>query len=372
MNILFLDSIERETYGGMEEWIRLVAGGLASHGHRAVVAGRAGSEFLRRAGSHDVPTLPLSISGDFNPITIAQVKQALVANDIDLICVNFNKDIRLGGLAARWSGATKVVWSVGLNITKDSLFHRWFTPKLVDAVIVPSESLKRQITALKYVRPEMVSVIPIGIKDFSEAVASTAAAVNLRKRFQLPSDAIVAVTVGRFVEQKGHATLIDALPLILQKVPNLFCMFLGDGRLEPGLRARATALGVAQHLVFGGMVDDVASVIAGADLMIHPSLEEPFGIAILEGMRAGLPIIASHVGGIFEVVGVDSGARLVEARNPAALANAVMSMLEDPLKMRRDGEKGRRRFLDHFVFGKMIERVESVFRTIAQAEPQHG
>ena len=372
MNILFLDSIERETYGGMEEWIRLVAGGLASRGHRTMVAGRSGSEFLRRVSSHGVSILPLSISGDFNPITIAQVKQVLVGNDIDLICVNFTKDIRLGGLAARWRGPTKVIWSVGLDITKDSFSHRWFTPKLVDAVIVPSESLKRQITALEYVRPEYVRVIPIGIEESDEAVATSAAGVSLRKMFRLPPDAIVAVTVGRLVEQKGHATLIDALPAILQKAPHLFCLFLGDGPLEPHLRARATALGVTQHLVFGGMVDDVAPVIAGSDLMIHPSVEEPFGIALLEGMRAGLPIVASHVGGIPEVVGIEGGARLVEAGNPSALAGAVTDMLEDREDMRRAGEKNRQRFLAHFLLARMIDSVESAFRAIAQVEPQHG
>ncbi|MBI5267187.1 MAG: glycosyltransferase family 4 protein [candidate division Zixibacteria bacterium] len=367
MNILFLDSIECETYGGMEEWIRLVAGGLAGRGHTTLVAGRTGSEFLRRVGSHGITTLPLAISGDFNPITIARVRQTLVEANIDLICVNFTKDIRLGGLAARWSGATKVVWSVGLDITKDSLAHRWFTPKLVDAVLVPSESLKRQITALEYVKPELVTVIPIGIED-----RSNVAAINLRSVYQLPADAIVSVTVGRFVEQKGHATLIDALPLIMEKVQNALCLFLGNGPLEASLRSRATALGIADHIAFGGMVDDVAPLIAGADLMIHPAVEEPFGIAVLEGMRAGLPIVASQVGGIPEVVGADGGARLVEPRNPIALAGAVIDMLENREEMRRAGAKNRQRFLEHFSLVQMIDRVEATFHSIAQAEPQHG
>jgi glycosyltransferase involved in cell wall biosynthesis len=372
MNILFLDSIERETYGGMEEWIRLVAGGLASHGHRAVVAGRAGSEFLRRAGSHDVPTLPLSISGDFNPITIAQVKQALVANDIDLICVNFNKDIRLGGLAARWRGATKVVWSLGVDLTKDSFSHRWLTPRLVDAVIVPSESLRRLVMASGYVKPELVSVIPIGIEDRQEAIVSTYAAVTLRKGFQCPADSVVAITVGRLVEEKGHTTLIDALPLILQLVPNLYCIFLGSGPLEQDLRTRASALGISDHLVFGGTVDAVAPLIAGADLMVHPSVADTFGISLLEGMRGGLPIVASAVGGIPEVAGESEGMILVETRNPQALASAVIATLTNPARAAVMGQKNRQRFEECFSVDTMIDRVEARFRSVCQAEPQHG
>ena len=130
MNVLFLDSIERNTYGGMEEWIRLVARGLRLRGHGVVVAGRSGSEFLRRMISSDIPSLDLAISGDFNLLTIARVRRQLEADEIDVVCVNFTKDIRLGGLAARWSGSARVVWSVGLDITKDSWSHRWFTPKL--------------------------------------------------------------------------------------------------------------------------------------------------------------------------------------------------------------------------------------------------
>ncbi|RKX27260.1 MAG: glycosyltransferase, partial [Candidatus Zixiibacteriota bacterium] len=131
MNILFLNSIEKATYGGMEEWICLTAGGLVARGHHVTVAGRPGSEFLRRVSETEpgVTILPLAISGDFNPATITKLKKSLTENSIDVIVVNFNKDIRLGGLAAKLERYPKVIWSVGLNITKDSLIHRHLTPR---------------------------------------------------------------------------------------------------------------------------------------------------------------------------------------------------------------------------------------------------
>jgi glycosyltransferase involved in cell wall biosynthesis len=372
MNVLFLDSIERQTYGGMEEWIRLVARGLRRRGHGVLVAGRSGSEFLRRVTATDTPTLELSISGDFNPLTIARVRRQLVMDEVDVVCVNFTKDIRLGGLAARWSGSARVVWSVGLDITKDSWSHRWFTPKLIDSVIVPSESLKHQVTALGYIRPDMVAVIPVGIDDLPDALKSPEAASSIRAQYKLPDDAIIAVTVGRFVEQKGHVTLIDALPDIIRRAPNIRLLFLGNGPLESAIRSRADALGVDRNIVFGGMRDDVAPIVAGADLMIHPSIEEPFGIAILEGMRAGLPIVASNVGGIPEVVGSTGGARLVEPRNPSTLADAVVEVVSDQAMAREMGARNRRRFVERFSVDTMIDRVEARFKFICQAEPQRG
>ncbi len=167
MKLLFLDSIEATIYGGMEEWIRLVASGLQGRHHHVTVAGRPKSVLFERITSTDreVELLPLDISGDFNPLTIAAIVRYIERNRTDLVIVNFNKDLRLGGLAAKLEGAAKVIWSAGLDITKDNLIHRFLTPKLMDGAIVPSESLKRQIIRHGYIDPDLVQVIPIGIPD---------------------------------------------------------------------------------------------------------------------------------------------------------------------------------------------------------------
>jgi ABC-type Zn uptake system ZnuABC Zn-binding protein ZnuA len=114
MNLLFLNSIEVETFGGMEEWIRLVASGLAARRHSVTVSGRPGSKYLERisATTSDVKTLELSISGEFNPVTIGKLKRYIARNNIEVVIVNFNKDVRLGGLAARLDGSCRVLWSV--------------------------------------------------------------------------------------------------------------------------------------------------------------------------------------------------------------------------------------------------------------------
>jgi hypothetical protein len=123
MNILFLDSIGTTVYGGMEEWIRLVAISLAARGHSITVAGRKDSQFLQRmrANKKSVELIELDISGDFNPVTIARLKRIMASRSIEIVSVNFNKDVRLGGIAARLGSSARVVWSVGLDITSDKL-----------------------------------------------------------------------------------------------------------------------------------------------------------------------------------------------------------------------------------------------------------
>ncbi|MFH1372622.1 MAG: glycosyltransferase family 4 protein [bacterium] len=360
MNIFFLDSIETTTYGGMEEWIRLTAAGLSQRGHTVTVAGRRGSEYLRRAAAENsgVTALELDISGDFNPCTISKIKNFLAANKTDVVIVNFNKDVRLAGLAARWQGGPKVVWSVGLDITKDTAVHRYLTPKLIDGVIVPSEALKRQITRYDYVTPEIVKVIPIGIEDESFAPVGRDAAADLRSRYRLPEDSIVAVTVGRFVRQKGHIHLVYAASALNSRHDNLFFLLLGDGPMREDLQLRIRQLNLEERFVFAGMVDNVASLLSGADLMIHPSIEEPFGIALLEGMRAGLPVVATEVGGIPEVVTADRTALLVPPADAVSLSTAIDMMLTSKTRMKAFGQAGQQRWRTEFPADTMVDRIE--------------
>ena len=371
MNLLFLDSIEKDVYGGMEEWIRLVASGLAARGHRVRVVGRPQSRFLDRLEreAQNVLLEPLDISGDFHPVTIAKLKRILRDNQTDVIIVNFNKDVRLGGLAARLEGDVRVIWSVGLDITRDSLIHKILTPRLVDGVIVPSESLKEQITRHGYINPDIVQVVPIGIPDTSARI-SPSAHDKLREKYGWPSDSIVAITVGRLVEQKGHRYLVEAIPELVRIEPQLRFLWCGDGPLEAQLRERAEGLGVARHILFAGMLNSVEEELAGADLMIHPSIEEPFGIAVLEGMRAGLPIIASHVGGIPEV-SADTGL-LVEPRDPMAIIGAVKHLLSKPEDKAELGHLARVRFEERFSVGAMLGTIESYLAQIIQTEKRHG
>jgi len=374
MNVLFLDSIDGDTYGGMEEWIRLVASGLTERGHCATVCGRQNSHFLRRVSvsCDKVEIVPLSISGDFNPLTIARIRREIEMREIDVVITNFNKDIRLGGIASIFASAPRVIWSAGLDITRDNIVHRHLTPRLIDGVIVPSHSLGKEITRHGYISSSEVEVIPIGIAGTELPDNKSKHRANLRERFSLPNDAVVAVTSGRFVEQKGHSYLLDAIPEIIKRQPNCYFLFLGNGPLESQLRKQVEKLGVVQQVVFAGMLDSVAEILAGCDLMIHPSIAEPFGIAILEGMRASLPVVASRVGGIPEVVEESVTALLVEPKNSESLSANVCGLLSDTDKMRQLGEQGHLRWRNKFNISTMIDHVEQYLEQVIKGERISG
>jgi glycosyltransferase involved in cell wall biosynthesis len=330
------------------------------------VVGRPNSEYLRRAAaiSDGIETLGLPISGDFNPVTIGKLRRILEERRVDLMTVNFNKDVRIGGLAARWYGKAKVCWRLGLDITSAGWIHKFLSPKLVDGVIVPSHALKEQVMRHGYLTEEMIDVIHNGTEDRTFARPNPKAATELRQKYNLAPDSLVAVTIGRLVDQKGHVYLVDAAPEIVEQVPSVVFIFLGDGEHEAMLREKISKAGLADHFVFAGMLDNIDLELSGANLMIHPAIEEPFSHAILETMRAGLPVVASRVGGVPEALIDGVSATLVPARQPKELAKAVIDLFQSETKREAFGRANQDRWRENFRLETMIAKTEACFGRI--------
>ncbi len=367
MNILFFDSIDKDIFGGLENWIGMVASRFVQKGHDITVAGRPDSEFLRRIAALDsnIKVLPVRISGDFDPFVIQKIKRYLRRQRVDIVFVNFNKDIRLAGLAAGWYGKASVIWRVGLNITKDNFVHKYLTPRLIDGVITPSHSLKKEITAYGYITDDMVEVIHNGtlIKDFPRP--DNQARAGLRRKYNLPDDSVIAATVGRFVNHKGHAFLIEAAPDIVKKHPNVRFLFLGDGYLQEKHESRIAELGLQDHFVFAGMLDNLDLELGGADFVVHPSIIEPFSNALLECMRAGLPTVATRVGGTEEALIDGETSIMVDPESSAQLADAIIKMLDSPAMMLAMGKASQKRWREHFTIDIMLDKVEKYLSRFA-------
>ncbi|MFZ5979482.1 MAG: glycosyltransferase [Candidatus Zixiibacteriota bacterium] len=367
MNVMFLNAIEKNTFGGVEYWMVRTAAALAGRGHRVWAVGRPGSKYLRRArdAEYDVGTIELAISGDFNPVTIYRMRRILKENEIDALFVSCNKDLRLGGLAARWCGKTKVFWRIGVDLTKNNTVHRRLTPKLLDGVITASQALKDEIIRTGYLKENMITVIPNGVNAYRINPYNPESKKQLREKYRLPGDCRIAVSSARFVPEKGHRFLIAAAAELAVRYPDLYFLLLGDGPLENELKEQIKELKLEPKFVFAGHLADFTLEMVGADLMIHPSTAESFGIALLDGMRAKLPVAASAVGGIGEVVSDRETGVLFEPGKPEAIVRAVSDLLDSTEKMRRYAEAGYRRWQEHFSFEKMIERIEYYIRRYA-------
>src|SRR4051794_15917265 len=150
------------------------------------------------------------------------------------------------------------------------------------------------------------------------------------------------VTVARLRPQKGHAVLLDAFTQVRQQVPDARLRLVGDGPLAEELQRQSAALGIGDHVEFAGTSTDVWGELEQAHVFALASLYEPQGIAVLEAMAAGLPVVATAVGGIPELIEPGRTGELVPPNDPAALADVLIGLLSDPSRCEAYGQEGRR------------------------------
>jgi phosphatidyl-myo-inositol dimannoside synthase len=158
----------------------------------------------------------------------------------------------------------------------------------------------------------------------------------------------VVLTVARLQERKGHDRMLEALPAIVARQPDLVWAVVGDGAFRSALEARAAALGVADNVRFHGAVDDPLLTLAyqQCDLFVLPNREvegdfEGFGMVLLEAQACGRAVVAGASGGTAEAMRDGETGRLVDAADPAAIAAVVGELLAQPERRRAMGERGR-------------------------------
>lgn len=367
-NILLINSISGSIWGGLENWMELVGLGLAERGHKIHFIGRRGSRFLEKVSSHpEINVIPIDISGDFNPVTIKKIAAITRDYGIEISLCNFVKDVRLAGMARKLSNNYKIIWTPGVNLAKKSLSHKWLFSGMVDKAIVPSINLRDEIIASGYLETECFEVIPIGIDDSRWKGSREEGRRFLQEHFNLPGDAFVCLTSGRFVRQKGHCYLIEAARPLAAVFGNIYFVFLGDGPLEGELKSQIDACDLTDRFVFCGLLENHQRAVFGADLYVHPAIIEPYGIVLVEAMASALPVVATRAGGIPEVVEENKTALLVDPGVPQRLTNAVEQFYNDASMRQAFGQAGYERFVESFRMEMMIDRIEETLLTAVRS-----
>jgi glycosyltransferase involved in cell wall biosynthesis len=211
-------------------------------------------------------------------------------------------------------------------------------------VIAVSEDIKRDLIRYDGIAPERIVVISNGV-DFGRLETPISRA-QARAQLGIAAQTVAVGCVARLEEQKGHRFLLEAMALLGDLPLRLF--IIGDGRLRAELEQRAASLGVAHATVFLGMRQDVPEILRALDIYAMPSLWEGLSIAMLEAMAAGLPVVATDVGGVRQVLGADEyGVRVPPAR-PGELAQAIRSLAASPERRAGLGMLGRSRALESF------------------------
>ena len=167
--------------------------------------------------------------------------------------------------------------------------------------------------------------------------------------------------VARLEPEKDVASLIAAFADVRRAFPDAVCVVAGEGRLQSQLQAQIGRIGLESVVRLLGHRADVLSIVAASDLFVLPSLAEPFGLAIVEAMALGKPVIATRAGGPCEIVVPEETGMLVPPADPSALAAAIRELLSDPARSRRMGEMGRQQFERLYSRKEMAEATLAVY-----------
>ena len=240
--------------------------------------------------------------------------------------------------------------------------NRHLFQKLTTRIVAVSEECRERVVKYENLPREAIEVVYNGVKAPPPADDETRLAT--RKQLGLGPDDVVTGTVGRLDPVKNVPLALGSLAALLPSNPHLKLLVIGDGPARADIEARAASLGVTDKLVMTGFRDDAAELVCAMDIFLLPSLTEGTSLALVGAMAAGLPAVATSVGGTPEVLEQGRTGLMVESEDQEGLTAAIEELLGDPARARRMGEAAREEYLKRFTFDGMIDRFRTIYREL--------
>jgi glycosyltransferase involved in cell wall biosynthesis len=246
-----------------------------------------------------------------------------------------------------------------------TMFHRPFHRQIdrwhalaADHVMAASEAVKQAMVRHERVPEAKIVAAPYGY-DFTILRPRLTPESRRELCRQLGGgDRLLIATVARLSIEKGHEYLLKAIPTIVQRHPTALFLIVGTGPLRDRLEQIAHRLGVNRHIRFLGWRDDARDIVEAADLVVHPTLHEAFCSAIIEAMALERPLVATNIAAAPEQIDHDETGLLVPPRDPEAIVQSVLRLIEDPDHAARLGREARRRVTERFNFPRMMHQYE--------------
>jgi len=356
--------------GGLESVVGMLARGHAALGHRVCVAalvapGGGAIPFLDALDADGVRTVRLALPTRAYSRERAAIGRLCAELAPDVVHTHGYRSDVIDGAVARAAGIPIV--STVHGFTGGGVRNRiyeWLQERAYrgfDAVVAVSRPIAHRLEHGGVPRSR-IHLIPNAF-DGAAAVLERGAA---RERLGLPNDELIIGWVGRLSAEKGADVFIDALPRLAPPLP--LAAFVGGGPDEPALRERVARHGVSERVRWLGVVPGAGALLAAFDLLVLSSRTEGIPIVLLEAAAAGVPIVATRVGGVPSMF-PDGEVLLVPPDDPAALAAAMDAVRSDPAAARSRAVAARRRVERDFAARPWLERHEALYRSLG---PRRG
>jgi glycosyltransferase involved in cell wall biosynthesis len=235
-------------------------------------------------------------------------------------------------------------------------------------LVVVSKQVQSAAIEQERIQPDRITVITNGIDTHPPIPLSEAEKVSLRESLGVDGSDLLLLTVARLKPQKGHTYLLDAIPKILEAVPKTKFVFAGDGPLYEELKEKARSSGIDHAVRFIGVYTEISQLLQVADVFVLPSLWEGLPVAMLEAMLAGVPVVASRVEGVEEVIQNGENGLLVPPGDPEALSRSLIQLFQDRQssvefnRLELLGAAGKATVVEEYTAERMCREYEDLFK----------
>ena len=366
MRILFVST--STTLGGAEKTVYCLATLLDPRKFQvtSVVSLKPFGPYAQRLSALGVPTTTLGLRGRPSMKQVRELVKIIDYQKPDVVHAVMYQAIQLCRLAKGRSAHTfKLVSSPRVNYRTRSAFTLLVDRVLKgkdDVLVAESEATRKHLISSLGYAPAKVKTIYNGI-DVAGWPVSKVDRQQKRMELRLGGQELLLGAVGRLDGQKGHSVLLEALPL-LRKRHAARLVIIGDGPRRAALEAQIRRLSLEKFVWLLGERDDVTAWLSSLDVFVLPSLWEGLPNALLEAMALGLPVVASAVDGVPEVVQDGKNGLLVAPRQPAALAKKLGELSGDAALRQRLGAEAQKTVFEKFTLARMIGEYEALYASL--------
>ena len=347
--------------GGTERLVIEICKQLAERVESMVCCLDERGAWARELESHGIPVVALGRRPGFQPALARHVARLITAHDIDIVhCHHYSPYIY--GLMASLMTPAKLVYtehgrlSDGQPSRKRQLINPLLS-LLPGRIFAVSADLKQQMVAEGF-PARCIRVVHNGVDPGTRA--SSAQRAHAREALGVPPDAFIVGTAGRLDPVKNLTVMLQVQQLLRDKVKRAFAVIVGDGPERAALAAAADALGLADSVIFTGYRSDVRALMPAFDVYLNCSTYEGVSLTILEAMAAGLPVVATPVGGNPEVVVDHETGYLIPSR-ARSLAETLAHLAFDARLRRAMGDAARWRVIRHFSIARMVDEYAAIY-----------
>jgi len=297
-----------------------------------------------------------------------RVRSWMVREQVDILHAHDFYAGVLGVIAAQGTGVKTIASQRHLR-PSDRPVHIWaerLVNRLAHRVLVNSEAIRTQILMTRNVSPDKIVLIKNALRLPEHVLAFDAAHERLCLELGLQTNVKIVGMVAKLRSEKGHCLLVEAARRIAHSLDDVHFVLVGDGPLRHEIELQAEQSGISDRVHLLGDRLDAAGLCAGFDVAVLASLREGFPNAILEAMGASVPVVATAVGGVPELIQDGITGYLVQPGDTEALAQRLRFVLEDKTERTNIAERGRRFVMNSFGAQKMVQAVERLYDELVE------